>query len=176
MLRVPYVRKCSFTKMASRSWKENFMSLEIDVLLSEVHKGKSVILTVELRDLVKLRAWRTSAVNAVLPEGQTVTEIKKKRLDMKMASKKDKNTSLQQGEIKVKSPSQRWWKWQVLNHSFTPLLFVRVVLAWSRMSSHVQALSGVRLWVKRSIIGLPDVQLLYIREHQYTWRLFAFPA
>ena len=50
------------------------MSSEFDVLLSEIHKGKSVILTEsagELKELISV----VSAVNVVLPEGQTVTDM-----------------------------------------------------------------------------------------------------
>ena len=45
-------------KMASKRKKKNFTSLEFDVLLSETHKGKPVILTasaVELKGLLKQR-------------------------------------------------------------------------------------------------------------------------
>ena len=55
------------------------MHVLFDAPLSETHKGKSVILTasaVKLKDLLKERKW--SAVNAVLPEGRTDTEIKEK--------------------------------------------------------------------------------------------------
>ena len=73
---------------AQREKKKNFTSLEFDVLFSEIHKVKSVILTasaVKLKDLLKQRnRRRESAVSAVLPEGQTVTEMKRKHLYMKM--------------------------------------------------------------------------------------------
>ena len=55
--------------------------MKFDVLLSEIHKGKSIILkvsAVELRDLPKQRTGKSCAVNAVLSEGCTATEIKLK--------------------------------------------------------------------------------------------------
>ena len=57
-LAAPFVRKFSFKKMASEREKTNLMSLEFDVLLSEIHEGKSVILTasaVKFKDLLKQR-------------------------------------------------------------------------------------------------------------------------
>ena len=41
--------------MASKRKKNNFTSLELDILLSEIREGKSVILTAELKDLLKQR-------------------------------------------------------------------------------------------------------------------------
>lgn len=80
-------------KMASKSKKKNFTSSEIEVLLSEIQKGKSVIFSSVSRGIkgpAKAKEWEkiTSAVNAVSPVGRTVPEIKKKWFDMKMASKK----------------------------------------------------------------------------------------
>ena len=67
------------------------MSLEFDVLLSGIREGKSVISSGVgsgiKKDLLKQRARKTSAVDAALPEGRAVTEIKKKSLKMKAASK-----------------------------------------------------------------------------------------
>ena len=62
MLTAPYVGKCSFMEMASKRKKKNLKSLEFDVLLSEIHKGKSVILTesaVELKDPLRQRNMKS---------------------------------------------------------------------------------------------------------------------
>lgn len=77
--------------MAPRSKKNNF-TRQIRVLLLEVHKRKSIIFNsirsgitgpAEAKQCEKIM----SAVNAVSPEGHTVTEIKKKWFNMEMPSK-----------------------------------------------------------------------------------------
>ncbi len=78
-------------KMASKSKKKNFTSSEIEVLLSEIQKRKSVIFS-SISSGIKgpAKEWEKimRAVNAFSPVGRTITEIKKKWFDMKMASKK----------------------------------------------------------------------------------------
>ena len=76
--------------MASRHKKNNFTGSEIEVLLSEMQKGKSVIFSSVSNGIagpVKAKKWEatTSAVNSVSPAVRYVTEIKKKWFDMKMA-------------------------------------------------------------------------------------------
>ncbi len=72
---------------------------KIDILLSEIQKRKSVIfssISSGIKGPAKAKEWEkiTSAVNAISPAGRTVTEIKKKWFNMKMASKKRQhNTS-----------------------------------------------------------------------------------
>ena len=64
VLPAPYIGKCSFMRSGSKR-KKNFTSLKFDGLFSEIHEGKSVILTasaVELKDLLK-----PVKVNAVMP-------------------------------------------------------------------------------------------------------------
>ena len=66
------------------------MGSEIEVLLSEIQKGKSVIFSCVSSGITgpaKAKKWEeiTSAVNSVSPVVCNVTEIKKKWFDMKMA-------------------------------------------------------------------------------------------
>ena len=76
-LPAPYVR-----------FSVHFMSLEFEVLPSEIHKVNYFnSVSGGIKRPIKAKKWEKT-VNAVLPEGQTVTEMKRKCLDMKMASKK----------------------------------------------------------------------------------------
>lgn len=66
MCPAPYVRKCLFMKMESKTKKKYFTSLEIDLLYSEFHKRKVITSTVtvssmELRDQV----WSGPLINCV---------------------------------------------------------------------------------------------------------------
>jgi len=68
--------------MTSRRKKNNFIGSEIEVLLSEIQKGKSVIFSSVSSGITgpaKAKKWEaiTSAVNSVSPEVHNVTEIKK---------------------------------------------------------------------------------------------------
>ncbi len=78
--------------MASKSKKKSFTSSEIEVLLSEIQKRKSIIFSSVsggIKGPAKAKEWeKISAVNAVSPVGCTNKEIKKKWFNMKMASKK----------------------------------------------------------------------------------------
>ena len=76
--------------MASRRKNNNFTGSEIEVLLSEIQKGKSVIFSSVRSGITgpaKAKKWEaiTIAVNSVSPVVCNVTEIKKKWFDMKMA-------------------------------------------------------------------------------------------
>ena len=70
--------------MASERKKEELVSLESDVLLSELRKGKKNCHCNSISDGIKKtktkKGKKASAVNAVLPEGWTVTEIRRKCL------------------------------------------------------------------------------------------------
>ena len=71
--------------------KNNFTGSEIEVLLSEIQKGKSVIFSSVSSGIAgpaKMKKPITSAVNSVSPVVRNV--VKKKLFDMKMASKKKK--------------------------------------------------------------------------------------
>ena len=77
-------------RMASRRKKNNFMGSEIEVLLSEIQKGKSVIFSSVSSGITgpakaKKLEEITSAANSVSPIVRNVTEIKKKWFDLKMA-------------------------------------------------------------------------------------------
>jgi len=77
-------------RMASRRKNYNFTGSEIEVLLSEIQKGKSVIfssVSSGITGTAKVKKWEaiTIAVNSVSPVVHNVTEIKKKWFDMKMA-------------------------------------------------------------------------------------------
>jgi len=75
-------------RMASRRKKNNFTGSDIEVLLSEIQKGRSVSFSSVSSGITgpakakKLEAI-TSAVNSVSPEVRNVTEMKKKWFDMK---------------------------------------------------------------------------------------------
>jgi len=73
-----------------KAQKEQLYGSEIEVLLSEIQKGKSVIfssVSSEVTGPAKAKKWEeiTSAVNSVSPVVRNVPEIKKKWFDMKMA-------------------------------------------------------------------------------------------
>jgi len=75
-------------RMASRRKKNNITGSEIEVLLSEIQKGKSDIFSSVSSGIAgpaKVKKAITSAVNSVSPVVHNVTEIKKKWFDMKMA-------------------------------------------------------------------------------------------
>ena len=76
-------------RMASKSKKKSFTGSEIEVLLSEIQKGKSVIfrsVSSGITGPAKAKEWEKimSAVNSVSPVVGNVTEIKKKWFDMIM--------------------------------------------------------------------------------------------
>ena len=76
--------------MASRHKKNNFTGSDIEVLLSEIQNGKSVIFSCVSSGITgpaKVKKWEeiTSFVNSVSPVVRYVTEIKKKWFNMKMA-------------------------------------------------------------------------------------------
>ena len=76
--------------MASRHKKNNFT---VEVLLSEIQQGKSVIFSSVSSGIMgpaKAKKWEEimSAVNSVSPVVRNVPEIKKKWFDMKMVLKK----------------------------------------------------------------------------------------
>ena len=78
-------------RMASRLKKNNFTGSLIEVLLSEIQKGKSVIfsrVSSRIAGPAKAKKAITSAVNSMSPVVCNITEIKKKWFDMKMALKK----------------------------------------------------------------------------------------
>ena len=82
--------------MASRRKKYNFTVSEIEVLLSEIQKGKSVIfsrVSSGIAGPAKAKKAITSAVNSMSPVVRNVFEIKNKWFDMKMALKKTINVS-----------------------------------------------------------------------------------
>ena len=75
-------------RMASRCKKNNFTGSEIEVLLSEIQKGRSVSFSSVSSGITvpaKVKKAITSAVNSVSSVVRNVTEIKKKWFDMKMA-------------------------------------------------------------------------------------------
>jgi len=77
-------------RMASRRKNNNFTGSDIEVLLLEIQKGKSVIFSSVSSGITgpaKAKKWEaiTSAVNSVSPVVRKVTDIKKKWFDIKMA-------------------------------------------------------------------------------------------
>lgn len=71
--------------MAPKTKKKNFTCLEIEVLLTEIHKRKAVIfssVSSGIKGPAKGKEWEkiTSPVNAVSSVGRTATEIKKKKM------------------------------------------------------------------------------------------------
>ena len=76
--------------MAPRGRKQkNFTSAEIEVIIEEVEKRKSILfrsVTAGVKMQNKNDAWVliTKAVNAVSPEVRTVAQVKKKWFDIKV--------------------------------------------------------------------------------------------
>ena len=68
-----------------KAQKEQLYGSEIEVLLSEIQKGKSVIFSSVGSGITGPAKAIMSAVNSVSPVVRNVTEIKKKWFDMKMA-------------------------------------------------------------------------------------------
>lgn len=91
MLPALHAWKRSFMKMASESRKKTFPSSEIELLHSEMHKRIFFFffssICSELKGPTNAKELKEiCAYNALLPVGPTVTDIKKKWFDMKIAS------------------------------------------------------------------------------------------
>ena len=80
-------------KAEKRVKKRNFTQCEVEVLVSEVDTGKTVLfggLGVGIANAKKAEEWQhvADAVNNVASEGRTVTDIKKKWSDIKVEARK----------------------------------------------------------------------------------------